>query len=84
MKLHTEKDVSGEALADCTIAIIGYGSQGRAHIWQLVEVVVESTADDLSHCHALSLSDLVYTAPLLVCQIDLGSRGHTAQYTAFS
>ena len=35
MKLHTEKDVSAAALANATIAIIGYGSQGRAHAHNL-------------------------------------------------
>ncbi len=31
MKLYTEQDVTQNALADKTIAIVGYGSQGRAH-----------------------------------------------------
>ena len=35
MKLHTEKDVSTTALANSTIAIVGYGSQGRAHAQNL-------------------------------------------------
>ena len=35
MKLHTEKDVSTTALANCTIAVVGYGSQGRAHAQNL-------------------------------------------------
>jgi ketol-acid reductoisomerase len=35
MKLHTEADVSATALANCTIAVIGYGSQGRAHALNL-------------------------------------------------
>jgi ketol-acid reductoisomerase len=31
MKLSTEKDVTRNALAETTVAVIGYGSQGRAH-----------------------------------------------------
>ena len=52
MKLHTEKDVSPTALADCTIAIVGYGSQGRAHALNLrdsgFEVVVGARRDGAS------------------------------------
>ena len=52
MKLHTEKDVSTAALANCTIAVIGYGSQGRAHALNLRDsgftVVVGARANGAS------------------------------------
>ena len=35
MKLHTERDITTDPLAGCTIAVIGYGSQGRAHALNL-------------------------------------------------
>lgn len=35
MKMYTEADVDKAALADATVAIVGYGSQGRAHALNL-------------------------------------------------
>ncbi|MEL7537639.1 MAG: ketol-acid reductoisomerase [Pseudomonadota bacterium] len=35
MKMYTEADVDSGALSDATVAIVGYGSQGRAHALNL-------------------------------------------------
>jgi ketol-acid reductoisomerase len=35
MQILNERDISGDALAEATIAIVGYGSQGRAHALNL-------------------------------------------------
>ena len=35
MKMYSESDVNRDALADATVAVIGYGSQGRAHALNL-------------------------------------------------
>jgi ketol-acid reductoisomerase len=44
MRIYSEKDVKGQALKGATIAVLGYGSQGRAHALNLkdsgFEVVV--------------------------------------------
>ena len=37
MQLHTSNDVTHDALAGQTIAIVGYGSQGRAHALNLAD-----------------------------------------------
>ena len=37
MKLHTVDDVKRDALEGMTIAVLGYGSQGRAHANNLRE-----------------------------------------------
>ena len=35
MRIYSEKDVKGQALKGATIAVLGYGSQGRAHALNL-------------------------------------------------
>jgi len=52
MKLHTERDVGANALANQTVAVIGYGSQGRAHAMNLrdsgFQVIIGARPDGAS------------------------------------
>jgi hypothetical protein len=52
--------------------------QYRLGLRLVVEVPVESTSDDLSHRHSFGGGQLVDSTSLLVGQLDLSSRRHTA------
>ena len=64
MKLHTTDDVKRDALAGQTLAILGYGSQGRAHANNLRDsgyhvVGIASNKDDLLCIVAQTEPDVV-------------------------
>ena len=76
MKLYTEQDVLRDALQDKTIAILGYGSQGKAHARNLrdsgYEVIIGARAggptDELARAdgfEVLSFEDATQRAQLI-------------------
>lgn len=75
MKLHTEKDVSTTALANSTIAIVGYGSQGRAHAQNLRDsgfsVIIGARAGGPSWRQAQAQGFRVEEPPQAAAEADL-------------
>ena len=50
-KIYYDRDADLEALSDKTVAIIGYGSQGRAHALNLRDSGVDVVVGAVSYTH---------------------------------